>query len=168
MDYFVDYEDARGQHPAVVEAVTQKLRKSRSKFNKSDVSEMKWQYGVAQMIKSSNLGDMIASAHSEAVEPIDLPTFEEYWEQIKDDFIVMLEVCAGGTSCYREKLNEVPQCVKDNEQKLYDKHHVEQKRLASLTPEERGAEINEILSELSGQPGFAMFGISIPQEEDHE
>lgn len=163
MDYFVNYEDARMQYPEAVEAATQELRKSRSKFNKSDVSEMKWQYGVAQMIKGMNLGDMIASAHSNAVKPIDLSTFEEYWEQIKDDFIVMLEVRAGGTSCYRVKLNEVPQCIKDDQQKTYDEHREEQKRQASLTPEERDAERDELIEQLKG-PGFAMFSIPQPPQ----
>lgn len=151
----ISYTEAKKRHPKLVEQVIAKLRKSKSKENKTTPSKLKWSYVWAETINQNTHRPTEKDRIN--CSSVSLQGSIGRWNGWADD-----PVWNGPKSKHAGFKNkppgecpaEVKQVIVDAEKKWSDN----QKRLNGMTQEQRNAEVSGILQQLSGK-GFAIFTV---------
>lgn len=154
MEIKIDYKEAATNKDAF-KAIVSHL--------KVDPQDIKWKYDWAQRVQGMSFGQVLESIHKP--KPPE-PSVDQKVKDVEKTLAVCL--CGGYKRKHKSVKVSVPQFVLDCYRKGYEKDKAEQKRCDALTPEQREAEIQEDLKELSKDPGFMMFSIPVSRRETNE
>ena len=152
----VSYTQAKKRHPQAVKALMAKLAKGNSKEKGAKPSDLKWSYETCEAIgmtggKKGLMGILQAG-------PRKPPTAAERLANTTTTLVGKI-----GRWWSREPLGGNPPEVKTLLDKQEADDKVEQALIDAMTPEERQADLDRLVGELSGMGGF--IGISIPIKE---
>lgn len=145
----ITYAQAMADYPQEAQEAIAKLRKSRSKKRKADPATLKWQYDWGTQVGGHSFQDLLnGTAQNDAANRRDMTVKERIADEVSRTFV---QVTVAG---YGAKLTTVPAEIM---REIIDHHTEEQReeqRIDALSPEERAAEVERLLGELRGTPGF--------------
>lgn len=145
-----------------VEQVKTARAKSRiqTKSNQAPLDKCVWHLCVSEQVRSYTVDDLLQGKKVLDQHP---STPEEEATSRLLASLAYLEASYGRVCWGSEVLAQMPQVVYDNYLHLSRERFEERERIASLTPDERRAEVTELLSALSCSPGF--FALLLPDAE---
>lgn len=147
------YAEAMKFCPVEACAAIAKLQASKSKFRKTDPATLKWTFFWGYEIKCEGIQDIFSGRAARQAEKERRLTLVEMIDKRKGQTFV--SVCVKG---YGEPLpkgvipDEILTVIVEGETGQYN----EQVRSDALTPEQREAEVNNLLRQLGGMGGFAV------------
>lgn len=158
----ITFEQALERHPKAVEQVIKKLRSGKSKHKDDDPSTLNWHYSYGIAVQGYSFAEVLAGKPQEdqSKEPDTAEGIVE--DQLNRVAGLVLTAdkgrwWAGGVQLGDYRPPEMKeQFLKHAQEQLDEKNRVNQ-----LTDEEREAELQECLAELSKSSGF--MAISIPK-----
>ena len=136
MEYQIDYATMQARHPEAVAEVMEKLSKSTSKEKGRKPEELRWSYSWSTEITGR-----------------DKNTVEDIIRRSR----FSVQGRAGRWWGYATADVPCPPEIRKQLEDRIEKDRKEQERIDSLTPEQREAEVQDILSQLNGTPGFFHF-----------
>jgi len=154
------YELAKERHPEQVEEIIATLRRSKSKQKNANPEDLNWYYDYCKAVKAHSFMEVIENARTRAQEPPSNPCVEARVASMVEGLHFRLSASRKhwiGTA----QLNEgfVPPELIAQFVERAEEERAEQERIDNLTPEERDAEVQELLGELRQDPGFMEFEI---------
>jgi len=150
MKMSISYTEALTAYPKETAEAVAELRKSRSKHRKTDPSTLPWEFSWGVEVKAHSFADLLSGkAQQDAVDRDKMSLNERVQDEVK-----RTKVSIGVAGRYYAKLPDVPQPIVDGIVKGHEARIAEEQRIASLTPEQRQAEVNDALRQLGGGRGF--------------
>lgn len=116
-------------------------------------SDIKWRYEWCQVIQSTNIEDIISGKANEVAFNERNRDIETRLKDVEKNIHCGL-YGTKGRKRHSVSLDKVPVEVMNVYRKSYEQDEIEEKRIASLTEEERQKEVQDILRQLSGMGGF--------------
>jgi len=163
MNLILTFEQAQEQFPEAIQDIENQRKAGKSKNKSIPLSELKWSIDWCVTGRSYSFQEVLQKATEE--KPPEPATFEEYWEGKKGCYGVSLRAHLRQSSWYSH-LKEVPHQIIDLVQKSWEEDQTENARIDALTPEEFDKETQDLIDELSGNPGFVQVNISFPRKEN--
>jgi hypothetical protein len=160
MRRLVTYEEALKRHPQRVAEALARLRKSKSKWRNAEPETLMWAYSWCKQVKGMSFPEMLASVKNP--QPKKVLTEQQRVDEEIGAYILGLDIETPGAHYWSEKFSvvDMPPEIVDEVRARIQADMKEEARLATLTPEQRGAEVEGLLKQLRGKPGF--FEVRIP------
>jgi hypothetical protein len=157
------YEVVKERYPEAVATAVARLRKGKSKHKDAPEENLTWSFDWSIRIDGMMNGVQFFESLKTGgpPKPPEFDTFEEYWADYETSVSVCLRAKIGRWQGCSEILPKVPNEIKEHQRPYWEKDKADKARIASLSPEEREAEVQECLRKLSGNPGFACVQVSI-------
>lgn len=155
----ITFEEASKEFPKTVEAIMVTLRQGKSKNRLAAAADLTWFIDMATVGKCYTAKEVF-SGKAKTDQRFFSTEPKTILEARLENTVCGLEGNIGRFSGY-EKLDVVPARILAILQKDAEKEAAEQRRLTTLTPEERAGEANEILKLLCRDPGFAAFSMPV-------
>lgn len=158
MEIKLKYEEARAQHPDLVDVLVGKINASNSKDKNKPGKDYDWSYTYGVVVKGMSFGEMMSQVGRKNIEPEEQKTNNEIINnKLSSVMGLSLTISAGRTKRY-VALSDQPKLFIDKFSAIYAKDIEEQQketdRISKLTPEEKNRETQEHINELSGMGGF--------------
>lgn len=154
----LSYEEMLRRHPAEVAGIVAKIRKGKSKHREADPATLTWTYQACVLIENSgSFADFLNGKMERTERKWEAMSLEE---KVADQMRrTNTCVCASLGRWYgsSDVIASPPELEQNARAALYAEA-AENARLDAMTPDEREEEIADLLGQLSGSPGFAMFG----------
>jgi len=153
MEMKITYEQAMADHPTEAAEAIALLRKSRSKHRKTDPATLKWQYIWGVEVRGNTFQELIdGTAAAQGAERRAMGLEERIADEAKRTSV---SIAVHG---YGSGLPMVPTAIMHGIIDGSTEAYRQEQHAASLTPEQRAAEVQQLLAKLQG-PGFAAFGV---------
>lgn len=156
------YENALAAYPDAVNSVMDKIRKGKSKCRHDAPDSFEWGYDWSVQITRGvyNIHQVLQIASGQRQHDPE----PEGVEAKVADIIPRISVCISAkkgrtTWLSAQRLPSVPPEIIAEYRKRFEEEEVEQRRIDALTPEQKDAELQDALGQLSRSPGFAAFGV---------
>lgn len=133
------------------------LQKSRSKSRKSDPATLPWEFSWGVEVRGESFADLLSGRAAKRREEERAQTLEDRLEARQN--AIRVSVCVKGYGAPLPR-GVVPDEILSGElgavTEAFHKEKAEETRLATLTPKQREAEVNDLLRQLGGMGGFAV------------
>lgn len=155
MEIVIPYKTMLERHPMHVDEVVANMRASKSKFRNLDPAEMEWGYAYCQRIRAAN---PFARRQKDTRDEE-----QTYLDEIASYSVMIFArpKQRRQSMFYADSAISVPKEIQDEVRAGVHEQFVERARLAALSPEERQAEIDDLLGQLRGTPGFMEVAVQI-------
>jgi len=156
-----EFIDPKG-YQALMAQARKKLKRSKAKKKGKSVNELKWYIGYSEEIRGSgSFEDLISGKTRDEEAKHDALPLNERLDDLVARTHACLEANMPGASVYLQ-LDHVPGILKNELRERLtqeaEKQANEEERLSLLTPEEREAEVQDLLEQLQG-PGFMVLKV---------
>lgn len=152
------YKEVLKDYPYIIEQLEKIKSRSRAKAAKEPLEKYEFSYEVCERITCCSFGDLISGkAQEDRIKKAEMILQERL-----DDSLSRLGISVSASfsrACFRsdgirfDNSISRPKVIVDCYRKQHEENIKEEERAASLTPEEREAETEELLKQLRG-PGF--------------
>jgi hypothetical protein len=160
MELQTTYKEVSELYPETIKHLEKEKMRSKAKNAKEPLSKFKFVYDWCVRIQASSLADIMSGkAHAEAGERRKM-TLQQRVDDKMSRISVTVRVALGHTR-YCSELKSVPPAIIEQCRRDFEEQIAEEKRIDSLTPEQREAETQAILEELRKNPGFTEIQVPI-------
>jgi hypothetical protein len=161
----IPYEVVQERYPELISQVMSRLRSGKSKERNREASELTWYIDWGQQIKAMSFCEMLSSVgepRDDFPSRYDTATPENVKEFLGDSIFWGITGKAGRWEGYsKSQGQDIPPELLNFYVAGFTKDIEERKRVDSLTPEQRQAEIDECLQILRKDSGFMEFSIPL-------
>lgn len=166
MELETSYTEVKKRFPKQVAAAVAEIRKGKSRDKDMPEKEMRWVFDICVTIKATSFQDLLSGKAQDDEEREDAMTAEEAAkDEIKRTHVGI--VAKAGRARGFAKLPKVPfevaREIRRRHKELKKEQEAEEKRQATLTPEQKQKEIEDLLAQLPG-----VVGVTIPVQQPEQ